>query len=57
MLNRRPDAGERLVDFAEQVRDQKNHVKESDKLKWREGDLQARITRTLVKGILNLLRT
>ena len=51
VLNRRPDAGERLVDFAEQVKGQGAEVKETDKLKWREGELQARITHALVKGI------
>ena len=51
VLNRRPDAGERLVDFAEQVKGQGAEVKESDKLKWREGELQERITHALVKGI------
>lgn len=51
VLNRRPDAGERLVDFAEQVKGQAAGVKESDKLKWREEGLQERITHALVKGI------
>ncbi|MEO0443412.1 MAG: methionine synthase [Pseudomonadota bacterium] len=51
VLNRREDAGERLVNFAEQVRGQGAEVKESDKLKWREGELQERITHALVKGI------
>ncbi len=55
VLNRRPDAGERLVDFAEQVKGQGKEVKESDKLKWREGDLQERITHALVKGITEFI--
>ena len=55
VLNRRPDAGERLVDFAEQVKDQVANVKESDKLKWREEDLQTRITHSLVKGIAEFI--
>ena len=55
VLDRRPDAGERLVDFAEQVKGQGKEVKESDKLKWREGDLQERITHALVKGITEFI--
>ncbi len=51
VLNRREDAAERLIDFAEQVKDQAAGAKETDKLKWREGDLQERITHALVKGI------
>jgi 5-methyltetrahydrofolate--homocysteine methyltransferase len=55
VLNRREDAGERLVDFAEQVKGQGIEQKESDKLKWREGDLQERITHALVKGITEFI--
>ena len=51
VLNRRPDAGERLVEFAEGLKGQESVVKETDKLKWRENDLQSRITHALVKGI------
>ena len=51
VLNRRPDAGERLVDFAESLKGQSVEAKETDKLKWREGELQDRITHALVKGI------
>ena len=55
VLNRRPDAGERLVDFAEQVKGQGKEVKDSDKFKWREDDLQTRITHALVKGITEFI--
>lgn len=50
LLDRRADATERLLDFAENVKGSK---KETDKtaLKWRENDLQGRITHSLVKGI------
>ena len=51
VLNRRPDAGDRLVAFAEQLKGQTSGVKETDKLQWREGELQDRITYALVKGI------
>lgn len=55
VLNRRPDAAERLIEFAEQVRGQGSEVKESDRLKWREADLQSRITHALVKGITEFI--
>ncbi|MEM0519145.1 methionine synthase [Aequorivita flava] len=49
MLDRREDATERLLDFAETV---KGSAKESKiDLSWREEPLQNRITRALVKGI------
>ena len=49
ILNRRDDATERLLDFAESV---KGNAKERVvDLSWREEPLQDRITRALVKGI------
>ncbi|MGB6151506.1 MAG: methionine synthase [Pricia sp.] len=49
ILNRRDDATERLLDFAESV---VGKAKESKvDLSWREESLQSRITRALVKGI------
>jgi len=49
ILNRRDDATERLLDFAESV---VGRAKESKvDLSWREEPLQDRITRALVKGI------
>ncbi|WP_084426903.1 methionine synthase [Aequorivita capsosiphonis] len=49
MFDRRDDATERLLDFAESV---KGSAKESKKdLSWREEPLQNRITRALVKGV------
>ena len=55
ILNRRSDAAERLVDFAESVKDQAAGAKPSDKLKWRERPLQERITHALVKGITDFI--
>ena len=55
VLNRRDDAAERLVDFAESLKGQSVEQKESDKLKWREGTLQERITHALVKGITEFI--
>ena len=49
ILNRRDDATERLLDFAETVKGSKKESKVD--LSWREEPLQNRITRALVKGI------
>ncbi|MGH2667104.1 methionine synthase [Flavobacterium sp.] len=50
ILNRRDDATERLLDFAENV---KGDVKNTEKAvqEWRSGTLQERLTHSLVKGI------
>ena len=50
ILNRRDDATERLLDFAENV---KGDVKSNEKavLEWRSGTIQERITHSLVKGV------
>ena len=50
LLNRRPDATERLLDFAEHL---KGESKNSDKKisEWRSLPLQERLTHSLVKGI------
>ena len=50
LLNRRDDATERLLDFAESVHKTGNKAKTTD-LSWRENTLQERITHSLVKGI------
>ncbi|WP_149277257.1 methionine synthase [Pareuzebyella sediminis] len=49
ILNRRDDATERLLDFAESVVGKARESKVD--LSWREDPLQERITRALVKGI------
>ena len=49
ILDRRDDATERLLDFAETVKGSKKESKVD--LSWREESLQDRITRALVKGI------
>lgn len=49
ILDRREDATERLLAFAEQVVETKREQKTD--LSWREGPLQERITHALVKGL------
>ena len=49
VLNRRPDATERLVQFAQTVKGSaKTQIED---LAWREGTVQARLTHALVRGI------
>lgn len=54
LLDRREDATERLLDYAETVQ---GNTKENEKQQqeWRNGSLQDRITHALVKGILEFI--
>ena len=49
VLNRRPDAGERLVEIAESAKGQARD--ETTRLAWRAGPVDARLTHALVHGI------
>jgi len=49
VLNRRPDAGERLVEIAESAKGAARD--DSTKLAWRAGDVDARLSHALVHGI------
>jgi 5-methyltetrahydrofolate--homocysteine methyltransferase len=51
VLNRRPDAGERLVDFATTVKAAAKS--EADELEWRKGTVETRLAHALVKGIVD----
>ncbi|WP_292915536.1 methionine synthase [Nitrosomonas sp.] len=55
LLNRRPDATERLVEFAEQYKGQKKEQVED--LAWRDEPLQQRLTHALVRGIATFIET
>ncbi len=52
LLNRRPDATERLVDFAETVKDDdsKTGTKQAE---WRTGTVEERLQHALIKGIVD----
>ena len=51
LLNRRNDATERLIDFAESVKETDKGEKVVDK--WREGTVEERLSHALVKGIVD----
>lgn len=53
LLNRREDATERLLDFAESVKGE-GKKRELD-LSWREGDVKQRLSHALVKGITDFI--
>jgi 5-methyltetrahydrofolate--homocysteine methyltransferase len=53
LLNRRPDATERLVDFAETVKKQVGV--ETAALSWRSGTVEERLAHALVKGIVDFI--
>ncbi len=50
LLNRRPDATERLVEFAEAVKSQGKKAADED-LGWRAGSVEERLIQALIKGI------
>ncbi|MCU7513637.1 MAG: methionine synthase [Ignavibacteria bacterium] len=53
ILNRRPDATERLVSFAEQIKQKdKSEVKEEA---WRESPVEERLKHALIKGIVDYI--
>ncbi|HKK43953.1 MAG TPA: methionine synthase, partial [Balneolaceae bacterium] len=54
LLNRRDDATERLVDYAEQIKDDKTEVAEKAQ-EWRENSVEERIKHALVKGIVDYI--
>ena len=51
LLNRRPDATDRLVEFADTVKDTKDNRKKEDEQAWRRGSVAERLSHALVKGI------
>ncbi|MCC5933496.1 MAG: methionine synthase [Balneolales bacterium] len=54
LLNRRPDATERLVDFAESYTSDAK-VKETKTLEWREKSVEERLKHALLKGIVDFV--
>ncbi|HEY2820037.1 MAG TPA: methionine synthase [Candidatus Acidoferrum sp.] len=51
LLNRRPDATERLVDFGETLKSAGAVVSEKKAEEWRQGTVEERLSHALVKGI------
>ena len=55
LLNRRPDATERLVEFGETLKSAGAAVSEKKAEEWRNGTVEERLTHALVKGIDNYI--
>lgn len=53
VLNRRPDAGERLIEIADRAKSAGKD--ESARLAWRAGDVNARLSHALVHGITDFI--
>ncbi|WP_343623654.1 methionine synthase [Roseateles puraquae] len=53
VLNRRPDAGERLIEIADRAKSAGRD--DSARLAWRAGDVNARLTHALVHGITDFI--
>jgi 5-methyltetrahydrofolate--homocysteine methyltransferase len=53
LLNRREDATERLVEFAETVKSKGKEIVKDEE--WRKGSVQARLSHALVKGLVEYL--
>ncbi len=57
LLNRRPDATERLVDFGEKLKGEGTVVTEKKAEEWRHGTVEERLSHALVKGIDTYIET
>ncbi len=53
LLNRRPDATERLVEFADTIKSKGKEIVKDEE--WRKGSVQERLSHALVKGIVEYL--
>jgi 5-methyltetrahydrofolate--homocysteine methyltransferase len=51
LLNRRPDATDRLLEFSETVKGTGKGKKRQEDLTWREGSVEERLSHALIKGI------
>ncbi|WP_069130826.1 methionine synthase [Rhodohalobacter halophilus] len=55
LLNRRDDATERLIEYADRIKDQGEEKTEKKKDEWRNGPVEERIKHALVKGIVDYI--
>jgi 5-methyltetrahydrofolate--homocysteine methyltransferase len=55
LLNRRPDATERLIKFAESVKQREKGAEAPEELAWRKGTVEERLSHALVKGIVDFI--
>jgi 5-methyltetrahydrofolate--homocysteine methyltransferase len=55
LLNRRPDATERLVDYADKIKDKSRAREEADVAAWRNASVEERLKHALLKGITDFI--
>lgn len=55
LLDRRPDATERLTELAETIRQQEEQGTEAVAQAWRQGSVQERLSHAMVKGIVDYI--
>ncbi|WP_337867111.1 methionine synthase [Ignavibacterium sp.] len=55
ILNRRPDATERLIEFAEQIKKQEKTQVDEKKVEWRNLSVEERLKHALIKGITDFI--
>ncbi len=55
LLNRRDDATDRLLDYAEKIKDEDSGVQARKKEEWREKSVEERIKHALIKGIVDYI--
>jgi 5-methyltetrahydrofolate--homocysteine methyltransferase len=55
LLNRREDATERLISFAEQVKGKGKEGQIKEELEWRKAPVESRLSHSLIKGIIDFL--
>lgn len=55
LLNRRADATERLIIFAEQVKGKGKEGQVKEELEWRKTSVEERLSHSLIKGIIDFL--
>ncbi len=57
ILNRRDDATERLISYAEEIKGQTKEEKESNLLEWRNEPVEKRLEHALMKGIVEFIES
>lgn len=55
LLNRREDATERLIEYADEVKDRASNKSAEDKLAWRNESVEKRLEHALLKGLTDFI--
>ena len=55
VLNKHNDATEKLIEFAEKVKDQKTKTNNKNNKEWRNETVEERLSYSLIKGIIDFI--